>query len=168
MPLITLWLDQNKKLEGKTETDIKTKPASYHEACIKRVEGVIHQPLVKRSRITYSTADDSVRIVCAVSKPYEKSDHTLFWFAFHPHQKDYLEGVQAGYLAFGCGTDKTLLVIPFQEYAAWLEGMNITEDGERFFWHVNIIKDDRGLSLYRKKGFTGIDLNKFLVVNKGN
>lgn len=145
------------------EDIVKSKPVSFNEACIERIEKLIPQPLIKRSRTTYSSAEDSIRVTCAVSKPYKKGDLIQYWFAFHPHQKDFLEAAKTGYVAFGCGTEKTLLLIPFTEFLKWIDGMHTTEDTSRFYWHVIIMKDGENLILYRRKGIPRIGLNNFLI-----
>jgi hypothetical protein len=145
------------------DEEVKTKPVSFNEACIERIEKRLQQPLVKRSRTSYSSADDSVRVTCAVSKLYEKGGQTQYWFAFHPHQKDFLEAAKTGYVAFGCGTEKTLLFIPLVEFLSWLDGMHRTEDANRFYWHINIMKDEENLVLYRRKGTPRINLNLYVL-----
>ena len=145
------------------DDEVKSKPVSFYEACIDRIEKHLHQPLIKRSRTTYSSSDGSLRVTCAVSKLYKKGDQIQYWFAFHPHQKDFLEGVKTGYVAFGCGTESTLLLIPSNEFISWLDGMHVTDDANRFYWHVNILKDEKNLVLYRKKGIPRKNLNHFLV-----
>jgi hypothetical protein len=143
----------------------KVKPVSFHAACIDRIEKYVQQPLVKRSRITYSTADETIRVTCSVSKTYTKGGQIQYWFAFHPHQKEFLEAAQKGYAAFGCGTEGMIILIPFQEFSQWLDCMLTTEDERRFYWHVYIVKDNGSLTLYRKKGTSRIQLDKFLLPN---
>ena len=55
-----------------------------------------------------------------------------YWYAFHPHQKEKLETVSEGFVAFGCGSERVVLLIPFKVFKGWLEGMNITQEAERF------------------------------------
>ena len=145
------------------EDEIKDKPVSFHEACVYKIEQRIHLPLIKRSRATYSTADDSIRVTCAVSKIYDKGGQIHYWFAFQPHQKEFLQAAKTGYVSFGCGTEKTLLCIPYAEFMKWLDDMHTTEDANRFYWHVNMYKEGENIILFRKKGTPLIDLNKFLV-----
>lgn len=151
------------------ETDIpdKDKPVTFHEACILRIEKKIAQTLIKQSRTTYSSADGSVRITCAVSKKYEKGGHVQYWFAFHPHQKEFLSISKLGYVTFGCGAENTILLIPRVEFISWLDSMHTTTDKNRFYWHVNIMESSKGLSLYRKKGFSPIQLDKYLIDSNG-
>jgi len=41
--------------------------------------------------------------------------------------------------------------------------MNITNKGERFYWHVQIFKEDSGYMLVRKKGQRKINLNVYRI-----
>ena len=147
-------------------TESKEQPVSFHDACIKRLEILMQQSLLKRSRTTYSNSSDQLRTTCAVSKEYDRGGQLHYWFAFHPHQKEFLEKAQEGFVTFGCGTEETLVVIPFIEWSKWLDNLHTTDDGNRFYWHVNIAKtEDGSLFLVRKKGSSRIKLNKFLARN---
>ena len=145
------------------EGEKKEKPVSFHEACIKRIETKLEQTVIKRSRTTYSTADETIRVSCAVSKTYERSGQIYYWFAFHPHQKEFLEKSKDSFVAFGCGSENNLLLIPFSKFANWLNDLNTTQDENRFYWHVNITQDENQLTLYPKKGATRRPLNNYLV-----
>lgn len=147
--------------DGKSAERIQ--PVAFYDACVKRIEKHLRQSLIKQSRTTYSSPDNSVRLTCAVSRPYERSGQTQFWFAFHPHQKQYLEQAKSSFVAFGCGSEKTLVVIPLKDFASWLDQMHTTEGEGRFYWHVNISQDGTNLMLYRKRGASRIDLNQYRV-----
>ncbi len=137
--------------------------ATFHNACVSRIEDRLGQPLVKRTRATYLSADSRVAVTCAISKAYRKGSQDTFWFAFHPHQKVFLEGAQSGYVAFGCGSEDVVLLIPSSMFFKWLPEMLTTESETRFYWHVNISKDDQGIILHRKRGAEWIDLAPFLI-----
>ena len=98
--------------------------------------------------------------VCAVSRAHARE---MYWYAFHPHQKEKLEAAKEGYVAYGCGSEKIVLLIPFKDFTGWLEGMWITQLENRFYWHVSIRQEDEKLVLRRKKGFGEVDLTKYLV-----
>ena len=87
----------------------------------------------------------------------------MFWYAFHPHQKEKLEAAKEGYFAYGCGSEKIVLLIPFRDFTGWLEGMWITQLEHRFYWHVSVRQEGDKLVLRRKKGFGEVDLTKYLV-----
>jgi len=136
-------------------------PVSFHEACVSRIQRQLKLQLIKRSRATYATVDDSVVLICAVSREHPSSSGSFYWFAFHPHQRDVLSKAVKGYVAFGCGSEATIVLIPFDTFKAWLEGMNITKKTDRFYWHVHIFRQGNDLVLHRKKGSPRIDLTQF-------
>lgn len=132
----------------------------FHAACIRRIEKNLNRSLLKQTRATYSSPDESLVVVCAVSRAHSRE---MYWYAFHPHQKEKLEAAREGYVAYGCGSDKIVLLIPFKDFAPWLEGMWTTQLEDRFYWHVSIRQEGAKLALRRRKGFSEIDLTKYLV-----
>ena len=68
-----------------------------------------------------------------------------------------------GFVAFGCASERIILLIPFEVFKGWLEGMNITQEAERFYWHVHLYQESKKLFLQREKGLEKIDLTKYLV-----
>jgi hypothetical protein len=111
----------------------------------------------------FSSPDDSVRVVCAASRAYIGRSQQGYWFAFHPHQKEALEGAQKGFAAFGCGSPANTFLIPVADFSNWLDGMNITQKEDRHYWHVQIYEDDGKPTLVRKKGVPRIDLSQFRI-----
>jgi hypothetical protein len=149
--------------EGETEDEKKSVPVSFHDACIQKIEPILKTSLVKKSRASYTSSDGTLGVICAVSKQYERRGERWFWFAFHPHQKDFLYEFEMGYVAFGCGSEKLLVLIPRDTFVPWLEGMNKTHLEDRFYWHVHIYLEDDAITLYRSKAFPKIDLKSFLI-----
>lgn len=162
-----------KQGEGATEeegvpVDKKSKepkfaPVAFHDACISRIQVALRETLIKRSRAQYSSPDKSVIVNCAVSKEHNPDTNPNYWFAFHPHQKESLKTAKKSYVAFGCGTSKRVLLIPFSDFDAWVEGMWITQRDDRYYWHVVIYRKGEKYSLHRKKGEKGIDLTPYLL-----
>jgi len=138
-------------------------PAAFHNACVARIEKSMGQPLVKRTRATYLSADGKTAFTCAISRTYRKGGQDTYWFAFHPHQRQFLESAPSAYVAFGCGSENTVLLIPATEFFQWLPEMLTTESENRFYWHVNITKDEQGTVLHRKRGAEWINLGQFLL-----
>jgi hypothetical protein len=152
--------------EGEGEETVdekKSVPVSFHDACIQKLEPILKTSFVKKSRASYVSSDGKVGVICAVSKQYERRGERWFWFAFHPHQKDFLNGLEIGFVAFGCGSEKLLILVPRDTFIPWLEGLNKTNLEDRFYWHVHIYLEDDSILLYRAKGFPRIDLNPFRV-----
>lgn len=146
----------------------KFTPVSFHQTCVEVIEKHLGQTLVKRTRTGYSTADNAVALTCTISKAHEKRDGKWYWFAFHPHQKTFLEATDRSFVTFGCGSAETTIVIPANEFLQWLNQMNTTEKEDRFYWHVHISQQNSELLLHRKRGFKSIDLSKYLLDGKAN
>src|SRR5579863_584963 len=113
----------------------KFTPVAFHDACVRRLEKVLGTHLVKRSRTAFASSDRPIRVICAVSREHARSGSRSYWFAFHPHQEEFLRGAKETYAAFGCGSEDRLLMIPFAEFSKWLDGMNETSNGERSYKH---------------------------------
>lgn len=141
----------------------KFKPVAFHEACITRVESFLSRKLIKRTRARYSTSDDSLRINCSVSKEHDPESRPNYWFAFHPHQKEYLEEAADAYVVFGCGSADRVITVPFREFSVWLEKTWITEKDDRFYWHVAIYREGTKYSLHLRKGEGNVDLTDYLL-----
>jgi hypothetical protein len=136
----------------------------FNEACIERIQAQLGQPLVQRTRAKFSTVDDSTAVVCAVSREYGKEAATDYWFGFHPHQKEWLEKAAVAYVAFGCGSPDSTLLIPAKDFFVWLPGMNVTNRGEgRMYWHVSIYLEGDKFVLRRRAGQERLDLSAYLV-----
>ncbi|MFH1059594.1 MAG: hypothetical protein V1797_13065 [Pseudomonadota bacterium] len=150
-------------LSDKKQKTPKFTPVAFHDECVSVIQTYLHENLIKRSRAQYSTPDKSIVVNCAVSKEHNPEASPNYWFAFHPHQKESLENVPSSYVAFGCGSSKRVLLIPFQEFNNWLGGMWTTQSADRNYWHVVIYRKESNYFLHRKKGEKIIDLTAFLL-----
>jgi hypothetical protein len=150
------------KEDEKGELKERAKPLSFNDACISRIEKHFGVSLVKQSRTTYSLGDSQIRISCAISKEYQRTP-VYYWYAFHPHQKDFLLGATDAYVSFGCGSPSTVLFIPFGEFVIWLDSLNTTDADNRFYWHVIISREGNELYLSPKKGFPKVKLTGYLL-----
>lgn len=125
-------------------------PASWHELCVKRIEKMMGNSLDAKSKTSYHSQDDRVRVVCLVSKPYVKKNSIQYWFGFHRSQNEFLEGAEQSFVAFGCGSPNDLILIPSKELSQQLNHMNVTDSGNRYFWHVRIFEEDGSFFLERR------------------
>jgi len=148
---------------GSQDGGPKFVPVAFHEACVARIQTALHVPLVRESRATFATPDRAIAVVCIVSKQHNQTGTPGYWFAFHPHQKLSLQSAPTAYVAFGCGSPDQLLLIPFDVFAGWLDGMNITERPDRMYWHVKIGRDGARFILGRRTGMPRIDLTQYLI-----
>jgi hypothetical protein len=142
---------------------ISIEPSLFLGACIKRIEKQEKMSFVKRSRAKFSTPDGSVALVCAVSRLYQKAGQIGYWFGFHKHQKEFLSKATNGFVAFGCGSEDTLMLIPSIEFLPWLDGMTTTDKDYDLYWHVHVFQEGKKLILHRKRGTERIDLTRYLV-----
>jgi len=141
----------------------KFTPVAFHDACVARIQKRFTSPLLKRSRATFSSADGVLALICLVSKEHDNRGELSYWFAFHPHQKEFLEFAQDAYVAFGCGSEDHILLIRFADFAPWLEGMNVTHREERFYWHVSIFRENEKFVLRRKREQPRVDFTPYFL-----
>lgn len=150
----------------KKSKEPKFKPVAFHEACISRIQAHLKENLIKRTRAQYSTPDKMLVVNCAVSKEHDPDTTPNYWFAFHPHQRDVLKQASRGFVAFGCGSSRRLLLIPFLAFDQWLDGFWTTQKEDRFYWHVVIYRKEEKYTLHRKKGVKDVDLTKYLLTEE--
>ena len=155
--------DEGENQDQAEDRKPKFTPVAFHDACVHRLEKVFGTSLVKRSRATFAAPDIPLKVICAISREHVRGGTHSYWFAFHPHQAEYLADTDRSYVAFGCGSEERLLLIPYSEFALWLEGMNETTTKERSYKHVSIFSSDRGFELVRRQGWPRIDLTPYLV-----
>lgn len=159
---------EEKPVEDEEEKEEKDKtpkfvPVSFHEVCIERIEDHLSISLLKKSKASFWTSGKSTRLVCAVSKEHERGNQIGYWFAFHPHQKEFLSEATTSFVAFGCGDKNRLLLLPAGEFLPLLSNMNTTQKDDRFYWHVYITRNDGELLFHLKKGNKNISVTKYLL-----
>ena len=139
-----------------------SKPVSFHDECIVRLEHQLKLSLVKQSRTMYKSQDGEIALTCAVSKAHERGDQSFYWFGFHRYHKQFLDQAERSYAAFGCGSERTIVLIPFSKFSDYLSYMSVTDRDNRYYWHVHIVQNDGNLLLQRS-GANPIDLSEFLL-----
>jgi hypothetical protein len=144
-------------------SDRKFTPVAFHRACVDRISRVMGVQFVKRSRASFHSSDNTTRLVCAVSREHRRSGQPAYWFAFHPHQSEFLLEADSSFVAFGCGSPERVLLIPFADFEPLLDGLNTTEKADRSYWHVPIVRDELRFNLLRRKGRSNVNLTKYVV-----
>lgn len=142
-----------------------TIPVSFHDECLKKIQKHLNVNLIKQSRISYKTKDNNIGLICAISKPHKQGQHEKYWFAFHPHQQDYLKEFPTSYVSFGCGTPDKTFIIPFKEFEPLVKNMYTTETGDRMYWHVVIHERDGKFLLAQPENskHDTTDISKFRI-----
>lgn len=160
--------DSDRDAPDGTDVDLSnrgpTGPVAFHDACVARLAERDGVALVRESRSKYVQPDGEMRVVCAVSKIYRSHGQTGFWFAFHPHQAEFLDGHERAFLLLGCGDPDLVAAIPSARLQEWLPDLWVTErpDG-RTYWHLRVRQDERKLWLARRKGKGQRDISEFVI-----
>lgn len=97
---------------------------------------------IANKRAQYWSGDKKVRVVCPVSKLYEKGN---YWYAFHPRQQHFLADAERGYFMLGCVDSDIAYAIPNKKIVELLPYLNTTpkEDGKTY-WHIHLHPADDG------------------------
>ncbi|MEQ1947213.1 MAG: hypothetical protein ABL995_08490 [Bryobacteraceae bacterium] len=101
--------------------------------------------LVKRSKTLYWSPDKEFRVCCAVSKRYEvKGDYQPYWYAYHPSWDSFLAEGKEAFFILSCMDRNDAFAIPY----SWIElnkkNMNVTDRGDRSYWHVPVTAVENG------------------------
>jgi hypothetical protein len=135
----------------------------FHDACIERIQHHLGLPLVKQGKVRWRTEDGSLAIFCAVSRAFPKPDGEAYWHIYKPRHGKFLAAAAKAYVALGCGTPETVLLIPFKDFSAWLDGLNTTVVDSGPYWHLHVYNTGGHLTLVRKQGSETVDLDRYLL-----
>ena len=141
----------------------KFTPINFRDACAAKVQKHLGQPLVKRSSAVYSSPDEKLAVICINSREYKKAKGSGYWFAFHPHQRDLLKNHKQTFVALGCGSADSILLIPGVNFVSWLDRFHTTQQADRFYWHIRVEKNRDGYLLKVKKGTDVVRVNEYLL-----
>ncbi len=119
-------------------SDEKVTPVNFHEECLKKIQTKLNLNLIKQTRSSYTNKEKSVGLICAISKAHKQGQFEKFWFAFHPHQNEFLKSCETAYISFGCGSSKYIFIIPYKEFEPYIKNFWTTENEDRMYWHVVI------------------------------
>jgi hypothetical protein len=156
-------LEAGEEADEGQEPQTRDSPKAFHGACVARVETHLNTTLVRRVKTGYSSADGSTALICVVSKEYNRSGHPSFWFAFHPHQREFLEKAEQGFLALGCGSEENILLVPLSNVKQWLNDLWTTDRDGRTYWHIRVHHEDGAWLLDRKEGKGRLGITKYLL-----
>lgn len=70
---------------------------AHREAIVRALGERDSKKLVKRSRALYWDADHQYRVVCTVSKRYDRKGSGTYWYAYHPAWDEFLAEGQSGW-----------------------------------------------------------------------
>jgi hypothetical protein len=154
-----------KEKKTRKSSDIKTIPVNFHEECLKKIQRSIGVNLIKQSRISFVNRDKTIGLTCSISRAHKQGQHNKFWFAFHPHQNDFLKEFPKAYVSYGCGSAENTFLIPYIEFVSLVKSFWTTENEERMYWHVVILERDNKflLQLPRNPKNEFMDITKYKI-----
>jgi hypothetical protein len=131
-------------------TQDRTDPALLNAKRQETVESfgkVKGKVLVKNSRTLFWSADNALRVCCAVSKKYE-GDYQPYWYAFHPKWDEFLSGGTESFLLLSCMDRNEAYAVPYPWLVENKDNLNVTERGDRSYWHIALTTlPDGGLAV---------------------
>lgn len=149
--------------EAVSSDDQKEPKVDFRQECIDRLSSKLSLTLLRETPASYVSEDDTLAVVCSISKNHKVSGHDSYWFAFHPSQKDFLQKYPKSYVALGCGAPEHIILLPFQKLVSWLDDFWTTEKEDRNYWHIRVHDGNGVLQLDRKKGMGRLDVTSYLL-----
>lgn len=153
--------------KDKKQVERIDKPVAFNESCVEKFSSKNKVDLIRQTKTKYSSADKKYKVVCLVSKDYEKLkvnseiNNGSFWYGFHKHQKEFLEDAEKGYLLLGCGSSNNILAIQLTEVIDWLDELNTTVKDPDLYWHLHIFLEDGKYLLDKKQGKGRLNVSKY-------
>ncbi|HKI02489.1 MAG TPA: DUF262 domain-containing protein [Thermoanaerobaculia bacterium] len=138
---------------------------SFNDACVERIQKHLGRTLIKEGNVRWKATDGSVAIICAVSRAYPNAEGEGYWHIYKPRHDKFLGAAATAYVALGCGSPDTVLLIPHGDLASWLEGLGTTVTEKGPYWHLQVYKTGGHLTLARKRGYERVDLDRYLLRN---
>lgn len=153
-------------ISGKSEKEEpKFIPSNFHEECISKIKKHLKVNLIKQSRISYTTEDKSIGLICSISKIHDQGKNENYWFSLYPHQSEYLNEFPSAYVAYGCGSSDTIVLVPYLEFRSFIKYFLKTENEDRMYYHISILKRENRLLLQQPKNQKQalIDFTKYKI-----
>lgn len=100
---------------------------------------------VRRTRAVYWNTDRTIRVVCTISKRYERSPSYRYWYAYHPRWNEFLSEGERSFFVLGCMDLNVGFAIPADVMRSILDDLNTTGDtNEGGLWHIHIAESIPG------------------------
>lgn len=145
------------------ETSTHSSPVNFYEKCVNRINHRLQKHFIKDGRVTYTSSDKTTNLVLLNSKAYDEDPGHSFWYGFRPNQDTFLAEKESSYVAFGCGSEHTIILMPFQKLKPLLPRLLETRDehDELVHKHVSIVETN---SCYRMRvGEEFIDITQYVL-----
>lgn len=119
--------------------------------CVEAFFGRNHTKPIKKTKTAFANQDDSIRVICAISKRYEGT-YQPYWYALHPHWIEFMKQAKSGFLVLGCMDSMDAYAIPSEDLQNVIPKLNQTIKEDRNYWHI---------ALHEMDGELFINLSKF-------
>jgi hypothetical protein len=150
--------------EDMQDLEAERETASFNSEVARVVGRHLGIELSPNSQTCYTDKNDDLRVVCVVSKRYERARHDRYWYAIKPHQVEYLAThTDRGYVAFGCGSPELIALIPTDRFLPCLSGMLQTPLDSGAYWHVELFGDAVRLEMAQPLLETRLDVTAFVL-----
>ncbi len=132
---------------------------------IEKIAASLKTSFIKKSGSFFFNPELNIGFICMVSKIYPRKQSDLFWYSFYPYQKTFLKECKRAYVAFVCGNEKTIIVLPFKEFVTLSANMSTTHKGDSIYWHINIYKTGSRFEIHQPRSGTRqkIDITQYLI-----
>ena len=132
------------------------------EEIVEKFFGKLGLGFEKRSRTNFESGDGKIGVCCVVSKRYDRN-YQPYWYALRPNAVEFLKQYKEGYFILGCMDRSEAFCIPLDIVLENIDNLNITENEDRFYWHITLILDDGNLKWMFTKIGKKIDLSPYIL-----
>jgi hypothetical protein len=170
--LSEIWrLNPPEHIEQPVEPDNEAKGWQFTDSKLieaKRAE-IMHTFCVRekvtltQKKALYRSPDDSLHVICTVSKRYAKN-RPAYWYGYDPDWRKFLSEASQAFLILGCMDRNAAFVIPFKELEKLLPELYRTPPDKH--WHINVHEDVSGVHLLTKQGKKISLVNREMPVEK--
>jgi len=151
--------EKNNKKQKKKES-----PVTFHQECIDKIANKLNINFIKQSRSSYSDKNNTTGVTVAISKSYPVANNrTKYWFAFHPHQREFLKQFNKAHVSYGCGSNKNIFLLDLDLILSNLDNLWTTEKNDKIYWHIVIYEEKGNFKLQLPNKNDYLDLTKYKV-----
>jgi len=129
------------------EVTKKEEKSSFNDQCILKIQKHLNKNLIKNTRTAFADKYNEIGIINIISKKYDIFNG--YWFAFYPHQIDFLKNYKSAYIGFGCGSEELIFLIPYPMIETLLQYFNTTKKENRMYWHIKILNVNNSYYFYQ-------------------
>jgi hypothetical protein len=108
------------------------------DAIIEAMSARTETSYIKKSRALVWDTSHTKRFVCTLSKRYDKTPATPYWYAYHPPWHRFLQEGTDAHLLLGCMDLPFAFALPLVVLTPLLGALNATEKDGESYWHVKI------------------------------